>query len=104
MDKSIQIGNCKACDGKVSYEAASCPHCGQPSPFQKNISVVLDSQGRPEKIFKPNIPANANTEEIWMPVEATMGIIAFPASAISDQKLGRFLTNDTGKLSTKENQ
>jgi len=73
MDKSIQIGNCKACGGKVSCEAATCPHCGQPSPFQNNVSVVLDSHGRPEKIFKSNIPANANTEEIWMPVEGYDG-------------------------------
>ena len=73
MNSPIQIGDCKACGGKVSREAASCPHCGQPSPFQQNISVVLDSQGRPKKIFKPNIPANANTEEIWMPIEGFEG-------------------------------
>ena len=24
--------NCPACDGKVSYEASSCPHCGKPHP------------------------------------------------------------------------
>ena len=28
-----ELGHCKTCTGKVSSEAKSCPHCGQPFPF-----------------------------------------------------------------------
>ena len=30
----IALGFCKACKGRVSQEAKSCPHCGQPEPYQ----------------------------------------------------------------------
>ena len=29
-----RLGFCKTCQGRVSSEAASCPHCGQPAPYQ----------------------------------------------------------------------
>ena len=32
--RMIPMGFCKACKGKVSQEAKSCPHCGQPEPYQ----------------------------------------------------------------------
>jgi hypothetical protein len=27
------IGQCKACGDRVSDQAATCPHCGQPHPY-----------------------------------------------------------------------
>ena len=27
------LGNCRACNGQVSINATSCPHCGDPSPI-----------------------------------------------------------------------
>jgi hypothetical protein len=27
------VGPCRCCGGKVSSEAHTCPHCGQPEPF-----------------------------------------------------------------------
>ena len=30
----VPLGFCKTCKGTVSQEAKSCPHCGQPDPFQ----------------------------------------------------------------------
>jgi hypothetical protein len=34
MPESILLGYCRCCSGKVSREAVTCPHCGQPSPYQ----------------------------------------------------------------------
>lgn len=34
MPDSILLGYCRCCTGKVSREAAICPHCGQPAPYQ----------------------------------------------------------------------
>lgn len=28
-----KLGNCKTCTGRVSSEAPTCPHCGQPNPY-----------------------------------------------------------------------
>jgi ribosomal protein L7/L12 len=28
-----QLGFCKCCGGQVSLEAVTCPHCGQPRPY-----------------------------------------------------------------------
>ena len=27
-----ELSNCRACGGKVSVKARSCPHCGEPDP------------------------------------------------------------------------
>ena len=72
-DKPIEIGDCKACRGKVSSEAAACPHCGQPAPFKQQCSETLDHQDRSKGRIKPNIPANANTQEVWIPVDGYDG-------------------------------
>lgn len=29
---SIMTTSCCACNGRVSFQARTCPHCGQPSP------------------------------------------------------------------------
>jgi ribosomal protein L7/L12 len=44
----IPVGFCKACQGRVSQEAKSCPHCGQPEPFQPVSDEVrlLVARGR----------------------------------------------------------
>jgi predicted amidophosphoribosyltransferase len=33
MSETIQSGPCRCCARRVSSEAPSCPHCGQPFPF-----------------------------------------------------------------------
>ena len=37
-----ELGSCKTCKGKVSSEAIACPHCGQPDPYENNVSQVPD--------------------------------------------------------------
>ncbi len=32
----VKLGSCKTCRGKVSSEAPTCPHCGQPNPYDKD--------------------------------------------------------------------
>ncbi len=33
MRLNVELGVCRCCGGKVSREAMTCPHCGQPAPF-----------------------------------------------------------------------
>ena len=50
----IPVGWCKACKGKVSQEAKSCPHCGQPEPYQpipEDIQLLV-SRGRTLEAIK----------------------------------------------------
>jgi hypothetical protein len=35
------LGGCRCCGGKVSSQARSCPHCGQPRPFALETSAEL---------------------------------------------------------------
>ena len=45
-----KLGSCKCCSGKVSSEAISCPHCGQPEPYSdsvdETIREILKTQGK----------------------------------------------------------
>jgi RNA polymerase subunit RPABC4/transcription elongation factor Spt4 len=45
-----RVTNCKTCKGKVSTEAKTCPHCGQPNPADWCFiaTVVYDSVSAPE--------------------------------------------------------
>lgn len=36
-----KLGVCKSCRGKVSDEARTCPHCGQPDPYDEQWSASL---------------------------------------------------------------
>lgn len=38
-----KLGICKCCSGKVSNEAPTCPHCGQPDPYIEVEPTVTDS-------------------------------------------------------------
>ena len=48
------LGFCKTCQGRVSSEAASCPQCGQPAPYQDVPEQVrlLAMQGRQVEAIK----------------------------------------------------
>jgi len=41
----LKLGMCRCCSGKVSNEAKSCPHCGQPDPYsdiyEEKIQALL---------------------------------------------------------------
>lgn len=37
------LEQCKTCEGDVSSEALTCPHCGQPGPFDCSIQGVTDA-------------------------------------------------------------
>ena len=39
--KMDRLGLCKCCSGKVSNEAISCPHCGQPEPFSDSVNEKM---------------------------------------------------------------
>ena len=73
MNESIEIGVCKACGSKVSSVANFCPHCGQPSPFQRQTPATTTNLSEPVKKLKPHIPAEALAEEIWMQIEGFEG-------------------------------
>ena len=73
MNESIEIGVCKACGSKVSSVANFCPHCGQPSPFQRQTPTTASNPSEPVKKLKPHIPAEALAEEIWMQIEGFEG-------------------------------
>ena len=34
IETKQELGICRVCNGKVSINAASCPHCGDPSPIK----------------------------------------------------------------------
>lgn len=44
------IGVCRCCRGRVSSEAAACVHCGQPNPFDNDLSQVVAFIRRGNKI------------------------------------------------------
>jgi uncharacterized membrane protein YvbJ len=37
------IVSCNACGNNVSQSAVSCPHCGQPKPWQSGMEKLFDS-------------------------------------------------------------
>ena len=50
----IPLGFCKACKGKVSQEAKTCPQCGQPEPYQSipgDVQLLL-TRGRKLEAIK----------------------------------------------------
>ena len=51
----VPLGLCKVCKGTVSQEAASCPRCGQPGPYQPlpdQVRILLASGRTLEAIKK----------------------------------------------------
>lgn len=47
------LGMCRCCRGKVSSEAPTCPHCGQPDPYDEWLEVKdLVRLGHPLQAIK----------------------------------------------------
>lgn len=36
------LTSCRCCGGRVSNEAQTCPHCGQPKPAREATTAVMD--------------------------------------------------------------
>jgi hypothetical protein len=50
MSGLIALGSCRTCGGKVSAEARTCPHCGQPFPFTDRFDGARLELNRGNKI------------------------------------------------------
>ena len=63
-----KIGPCKCCFGKVSNEAISCPHCGQPNPYSKSshdeqLYEIIQNRGKIGAIQKHREQTKCSLEE-----------------------------------------
>lgn len=58
------LGTCKTCGGKVSSEAETCPHCGQPEPFVASYVEVDESEIAEWRDPKPGSHLDLLKEEV----------------------------------------
>jgi hypothetical protein len=55
------IKNCITCEGKVSTNAAVCPHCGEPNPTVETKTQVMDEQDSYKSIKKTHVKKKSNS-------------------------------------------